>query len=287
MILDRAPANMSKVYFGQSGSDANETNIKLIWYYNNMPGALKEKIISRWRSYHRSGLMTGSLTGLELFHNKFDLPLSQVILYRSALLFPALLIWIKAKQRFVAAWRSWRAESRKRARTPLQRSSGEPCSAPEASAATTDRLPEHNQTVLKKHDILLIADEVVTGFGRLGMFGSEHYGMEPDIITILRVNIGLRALCLVRSYRKMWKRLANKGTDENGAIGMWLDLFCPSIGAAAGVAGLKLIDDLNLIENARHRWRILFTTIIARGAGRHPMLETMRSEGMFITLLSL
>jgi L-2,4-diaminobutyrate transaminase len=58
MILDRAPANMSKVYFGQSGSDANETNIKLIWY-NNMPGRLKEKIISRWRSYHRSGPYDG------------------------------------------------------------------------------------------------------------------------------------------------------------------------------------------------------------------------------------
>ncbi len=80
MILDRAPANMSKVYFGQSGSDANETNIKLVWYYNNIRGLpQKKKIISRWRGYHGSGLMTGSLTGLELFHKKFDLPLSQVI----------------------------------------------------------------------------------------------------------------------------------------------------------------------------------------------------------------
>ena len=80
MILDRAPASMSKVYFGQSGSDANETNIKLVWYYNNIRGLpQKKKIISRWRGYHGSGLMTGSLTGLELFHKKFDLPLSQVI----------------------------------------------------------------------------------------------------------------------------------------------------------------------------------------------------------------
>ena len=68
------------VYFGLSGSDANETNIKLVWYYNNILGRLeKKKIISRWRGYHGSGLMTGSLTGLELFHKKFDLPLAQVI----------------------------------------------------------------------------------------------------------------------------------------------------------------------------------------------------------------
>ncbi|MFT7593909.1 MAG: L-2,4-diaminobutyrate transaminase [Paracoccaceae bacterium] len=80
MILDRAPDHMSKVYFGLSGSDANETNIKLVWYYNNVLDRPKKKeIIPRWRGYHGSGLMTGSLTGLQLFHNKFDLPLSQVI----------------------------------------------------------------------------------------------------------------------------------------------------------------------------------------------------------------
>jgi adenosylmethionine-8-amino-7-oxononanoate aminotransferase len=80
MVLERSPKNMSKVYFGLGGSDANETNIKLVWYYNNILGRPeKKKIISRWRGYHGSGLMTGSLTGLELFHKKFDLPLDCVI----------------------------------------------------------------------------------------------------------------------------------------------------------------------------------------------------------------
>jgi len=80
MVLERMPSNMSKVYFGLSGSDANETNIKLIWYYNNvLERPEKKKIISRWRGYHGSGLMTGSLTGLGVFHNKFDLPLAQII----------------------------------------------------------------------------------------------------------------------------------------------------------------------------------------------------------------
>ena len=66
MILDRAPEQMSKVYFGLGGSDANETNVKLVWYYNNILGRpQKKKIISRWRGYHGSGLMTGSLTGLK------------------------------------------------------------------------------------------------------------------------------------------------------------------------------------------------------------------------------
>ncbi|WP_037401315.1 aminotransferase class III-fold pyridoxal phosphate-dependent enzyme, partial [Sinorhizobium fredii] len=80
MIIDRAPQGMSRVYFGLSGSDANETNIKLIWYYNNILGRTeKKKIISRWRGYHGSGVMTGSLTGLHLFHNAFDLPRAPIL----------------------------------------------------------------------------------------------------------------------------------------------------------------------------------------------------------------
>src|SRR5690606_39574177 len=64
-IIERAPAGMRRVYYGLSGSDANETQIKLVWYYNNVLGRPeKKKIISRERGYHGSGLMTGSLTGL-------------------------------------------------------------------------------------------------------------------------------------------------------------------------------------------------------------------------------
>jgi L-2,4-diaminobutyrate transaminase len=80
MVIDRAPKGMSRIYFGLGGSDANETNVKLVWYYNNvLKRPKKKKIISRWRGYHGSGLVTGSLTGLELFHKHFDLPLAQII----------------------------------------------------------------------------------------------------------------------------------------------------------------------------------------------------------------
>ena len=80
MIIARAPKNMSRVYFGLSGSDANETNMKLVWYMNNVLGRpAKKKIVSRWRGYHGSGIMTGSLTGHELFHKAFDLPREPIL----------------------------------------------------------------------------------------------------------------------------------------------------------------------------------------------------------------
>ena len=80
MIIDRAPKGMSRVFFGLSGSDANETNLKLVAYINNVLGRPeKKKVISRWRGYHGSGLMSGSLTGLTAFHNLFDLPKASVL----------------------------------------------------------------------------------------------------------------------------------------------------------------------------------------------------------------
>lgn len=78
--MDRAAAHMSKVYFGLSGSDASETNVQLIWHYSNIPDRpKKKKVISRWRGYQGLGQMTGSLTGLALCQNKFDLPLHYVL----------------------------------------------------------------------------------------------------------------------------------------------------------------------------------------------------------------
>ena len=89
MILDRAPDHMSKVYFGLGGSDANETNIKLVWYYNNILGRPeKKKIISRWRGYHGSGLMTGSLTGLDAVPQEVRPAARPGAPHRGALLLP-------------------------------------------------------------------------------------------------------------------------------------------------------------------------------------------------------
>jgi L-2,4-diaminobutyrate transaminase len=76
MIMDRAPDHMARVYFGLSGSDANESNVKYAWQYNILRGKPeKKKIISRWRAYHGSGIVSGSMTGLAAYHARFHLPL--------------------------------------------------------------------------------------------------------------------------------------------------------------------------------------------------------------------
>ncbi|MFK8082253.1 MAG: aspartate aminotransferase family protein [Granulosicoccus sp.] len=252
MILDRAPANMSKVYFGLSGSDANETNVKLIWYYNNILGRPeKKKIISRWRGYHGSGLVTGSLTGLELFHKKFDLPFESIIHTEAPYYFRRANL-DQSEEEFCAHCVSELEMliEREGAGT-IAAFIGEPVLGTGGLVPPPSGYWKAIQAVLKKHDILLIADEVVTGFGRLGtMFGSEHYGIEADLITIAK---GLTSAYAPLSgsivSEKIWKVL-EQGTDENGPIGHGWTYSSHPVCAAAGVANLKLLDDLNLIANA-------------------------------------
>ncbi|AQZ52142.1 aspartate aminotransferase family protein [Martelella mediterranea] len=281
MIIDRAPDNMSRVYFGLSGSDANETNIKLVWYYNNILGRPeKKKIISRWRGYHGSGLMTGSLTGLELFHKKFDLPLDTVIhteapyYYRRADL-------TMSEEDFVAhCARELEALIEREGADTIAAFIGEPVLGTGGIVPPPAGYWEAIQNVLKKHDILLIADEVVTGFGRLGtMFGSDHYGIKPDIITIAK---GLTSAYAPLSGSiisdKVWKVL-EQGTDENGPIGHGWTYSAHPIGAAAGVANLQLLDKLNLISNAGETGAYL-NKAMADALGDHANVGEIRGEGM-------
>ncbi len=281
MILDRAPKNMSRVYFGLSGSDANETNVKLIWYYNNILGRPeKKKIVSRWRGYHGSGLMTGSLTGLELFHKKFDLPLAQVI-HTEAPYFYRRDNLDQTEDEFVAHCVSeLEALIEREGADTIAAFIGEPVLGTGGIVPPPAGYWPAIQSVLKKHDILLIADEVVTGFGRLGsMFGSDHYGIEPDLITIAK---GLTSAYAPLSGSivsdRVWKVL-EQGTDELGPIGHGWTYSAHPIGAAAGVANLKLLDDLNLIANNENVGSYLVGTMKDALAGHHHVGD-VRGEGM-------
>ena len=281
MILDRAPEGMSKVYFGLGGSDANETNVKLVWYYNNILGRPeKKKILSRWRGYHGSGLVTGSLTGLELFHKKFDLPVEQVkhtiapdYFRRDDL--------NQSEAEFVAhCVAELEALIEREGADTIAAFIGEPVLGTGGIVPPPAGYWPAIQAVLERHDILLIADEVVTGFGRLGsMFGSDHYGIKPDIITIAK---GLTSAYAPLSGSivsdKMWKVL-EQGTDENGPIGHGWTYSAHPIGAAAGVANLKLIDELDLVTRAGETGAYL-KAALQSAVGDHANVGEVRGDGL-------
>ena len=281
MVMDRAPKHMARVYFGLGGSDANETNVKLVWYYNNIRGLpQKKKIISRWRGYHGSGLMTGSLTGLELFHKKFDLPLAQVIHTEAPYYFRR-----KDADMTEEQFSAHCAEELERliaaeGADTIAAFIGEPVLGTGGIVPPPAGYWEAIQKVLARHDILLIADEVVTGFGRLGsMFGSDHYGMTPDIITCAK---GLTSAYAPLSGsiigRKVWDVLM-QGTDESGVFGHGWTYSAHPIGAAAGIANLELIDKLGLVHNAG-RVGAYLNARMKDALGDHAHVGEIRGEGM-------
>jgi len=281
MVMERAPDHMSKVYFGLGGSDANETNIKLVWYYNNIRGLpKKKKIISRWRGYHGSGLMSGSLTGLTLFHQKYDLPFDTVRHTTSPYYYRRADV-AQSEEQFSAQCAADLEEliATEGADT-IAAFIGEPMLGTGGIVPPPKGYWEAITPILEKHDILLIADEVVTGFGRLGtMFGSPHYGIKPDIMTIAK---GLTSAYAPMSGSivsdKVWKVL-EQGTDEFGPFGHGWTYSAHPIGAAAGVANLKLVDSLKLVENAGEVGPYLTRTLV-EALGEHAHVGEVRGDGM-------
>lgn len=285
MIVERAPDHMSRVYFGLSGSDANETNIKLIWYYNNILGRPeKKKIISRWRGYHGSGVMTGSLTGLALFHSHFDLPRAP-ILHTEAPYYFRREDRSQTEEQFSAHCAA-KLEEMILSEGPdtIAAFIGEPILGTGGIVPPPRGYWPAIQAALKKYDILLVADEVVTGFGRLGtMFGSTHYGMEPDLITIAK---GLTSAYAPLSgsivSKRMWDVLV-QGSDAFGPIGHGWTYSAHPICAAAGVANLKLIDEMNLVKNAGETGSY-FRAALTDALSGHRNVGEVRGDGLLAAI---
>ncbi len=251
-VLQWAPAGMSKIYYGMSGSDANETNIKLVWHYWAVRGQpQRRKILSRMRGYHGSGIATGSLTGLPMYHRSFGLPLEFV----KHTLAPH--HYWEARDGMTeeefSAYCAHQLERKILDEGPetIAAFIGEPALGTGGIVPPPAGYWAAIQAVLRKYDILLIDDEVICAFGRLGTkFGAHLYGIEPDLITIAK---GLTSAYMPLSGsivgERMWKVLED-GTDMFGSLGHGWTYSGHALGAAAGLANLDILERENLTENA-------------------------------------
>jgi len=284
-IVRKAGMNMSRVYYGMSGSDANETNIKLIWYYNNILGRPeKKKIISRQRGYHGSGLMTGSLTGLETFHKAFDLPMKPVLHTSCPHAY-----WYAKDGESDAEFAQRCADELEElvlAEGPETVAAfiGEPVLGTGGLVPPPDGYWAAIQKVLDQYDILLVADEVVTAFGRTGQyFGSHTYDMKPDLITIAK---GLTSAYLPLSGvivgERVWEVL-EQGTDEMGPIGHGWTYSAHPVCAAAANANLDIVDGENLAGNAHDAGAYLQHSL-KDAFGDHPMIGEVRGVGLMAAI---
>jgi 4-aminobutyrate--pyruvate transaminase len=253
MLIARAPVPMSKAFFANSGSEANDTAIKMVWYFNNALGRpKKKKIIGRIKGYHGITVASGSLTGLPANHRSFDLPLPGFVHtmaphhYHEAR--PG-----ESEEAFAARC----AEELERlilAEGPdtVAAMWAEPVMGAGGVIVPPRTYFDRIQPVLRKYDVLLVADEVICGFWRTGNYwGSQTYAMQPDIMTCAKA---LSASYLPISAVLVNERVFQALADESHAIGTFGHGYTYSghpVAAAVAVETLKIYDEMDIGAHVR------------------------------------
>lgn len=282
-LLKRAPVPMARVFFGTSGSDANETQAKLIWYYNNLRGRpKKKKIICRWNGYHGSSVLTASLTGLPGMHTLFDLPMG-----------PILHVTCPHHYRQAPEGMNERQFSRHLAEELdrlIQREGADSVAAffAEPIMGAGGLIPppagyfEEVVPVLRKHDVLLVLDEVVSGFGRLGTYwGAQTFGLEPDLITAAKgVTSGYFPMSVCYISPKVWSVIESESAKA-GLFGHGYTYSAHPVGAAAALATLRLIDENQVVANVAELGPYLQREM-RRAVGDHPLVGEVRGHGFML-----
>src|ERR1700759_287080 len=259
-LLKISPKGLGKVLFANSGSEANDQAAKIVWFYNNAIGRpRKKKIISRVRAYHGITVFSGSLTGLAPNHNDFDLPVGGVLrtdcpshyLYGLA---------NESERAFVD-----------RIVEPVNGAGG-------VIVPPRDYFPRV-QEVLRRYDILMIADEVICGFGRTGnMFGCEPFGIGPDIMTVAKA---LSSAYLPISATVISETIAEAIIKHSGKLSNFAHGFTYAghpVSAAVALETLRIYEERDILAHVRQVGPYLQEKLRALAA--HPLVGEARGVGL-------
>jgi 4-aminobutyrate--pyruvate transaminase len=279
-LKQMAPFAAAKVFFGHSGSDANDTQIKLIWYVNNALGRPnKKKIIARQRAYHGVTLGAGSLTGLQVNHNGFDLPLPYVLrvrcphYYREAE--PG-----ESEEAFASRLAD-ELEALILHEDPdtIAAFIAEPIMGAGGVVVPPATYFEKIQAVLKRYDILLIDDEVITGFGRTGeMFGAQVVGMQPDTMSVAKgLSSGYQPIGAVLFPDWMDDAL-HDASAKLGVFGHGYTYSGHPVCAAVALKNLELIEQHHVVGHAAHVSKRFQARLQA--FADHPLVGEARGVGL-------
>ncbi len=252
-LLAIAPANMARVLLSNSGSEANDTLVKLVWYYNNAHDRPeKKKIISRIKGYHGVTVASASLTGLPNNHRDFDLPIANILHtdcphhYRFA-------ETGETEEAFATRMAdNLEALILEEGPETVAAFIAEPVMGAGGVIVPPRTYFEKVQVVLRKYDVLLLADEVICGFGRTGnMWGSETFGLKPDTITVAKA---LSSAYLPISGVMVSEDIFDAMILESEKIGVFGHGFTYSghpVCAAVAARTLELMEERHVLDHVR------------------------------------
>ncbi|WP_051888104.1 aspartate aminotransferase family protein [Caballeronia sordidicola] len=282
-LLEIAPDNMERVTYANSGSEANDTQIKLVWRYNNVRGKHeKKKLIARWGGYHGTTLGAGSVNGLSVVHRSFDLPIDRV-LHTDAAEYHRRPAGIISEEHFSLYLAN---KLDKMIETEGSETVAAFIAEPIIGSAGVIPPPagyfREIAKVLKKHDVLLIADEVITGFGRTGSwFAGPGLEMKPDLITVAK---GLTSGYFPMSACLVSDAICEVLYNEKEADGFFGHGFTTSghpVGAAVALANIDIIDKEGLLENSTRIGSYLLSSLREELDGVE-FVSDIRGKGLMI-----
>jgi L-2,4-diaminobutyrate transaminase len=282
-ILRHVPDNMSKVFFGTSGSDANDTNVKLVWYYNNLRDKpRKKKIISRKRGYHGVTVAAGSLTGIPSVHEAFDLPLPQMLHTSAADPYRERPVGMDEPGYARHLADELEALILREGSETIAAFIAEPVMGTGGVLVPPDGYFAAIQDVLNRYDVLMIADEVICGFGRLGhWFGSNCFDIRPDIMTLAKgLSSGYQPISASVISDRIWSVLEEFG-GRLPAFGHGYTYNAHPIAAAASLANLEIIERERLVGNAAKIGELLKRRL-EEELGDLPIVGDIRGKGLML-----
>jgi L-2,4-diaminobutyrate transaminase len=275
--------HLSKVFFGTGGSDANDTNFKLVRYYNNLRGKpAKKKIISRMGAYHGLTYAAGSLTGIPVYHKAFDLPVPDV----RHVSCPHFYRFGKAGETEEAFGDRMVAEVEalilKEGPETVAAFIAEPIMGTGGVLMPPKGYFEKLQKVLDTHDVLFIADEVITGFGRTGhWFSTGGMKLKPDIVTLAKgITSAYFPVSASVISQKIWDVLVH-ASPEFGPVMHGFTYSGHPVGGALGLTNIQIMERDRLIENSAEVGAHLKQLLTER-VGGHKYIGEVRGAGLMI-----
>jgi 4-aminobutyrate--pyruvate transaminase len=279
-LIGIAPAGLSRVLFANSGSEANDTAIKLAWYVNNALGRpRKKKIIARQRAYHGVTIAAASLTGLAFAHTDFDLPIARILhtdapdYYRGAQ--PG-----ESEEAFAARLAD-RLEEMILREDPdtVAAFFAEPVMGAGGVIVPPATYFERIQPILRKYDVLFVVDEVICGFGRTGdMFGAQTFDLKPDIVTVAKaLSAGYVPISANLVSGALYDILLAQ-SDKLGIFGHGYTYSSHPVPAAVALETLKIYAERDIVAQVRRVAPRMQAGI--RSYADHPLIGEARGLGL-------
>ncbi|ODN69763.1 aminotransferase [Methylobrevis pamukkalensis] len=279
-LKEIAPCPIDKVLFCSSGSEANDTQIKLAWYYNNALGRpQKKKIISRIKAYHGVTVMAASLTGLPNNHRDFDLPVASVRhtdcpqYYRFAL-------DGESEDEFVVRLAdNLRRMIEEEGPDTIAAMIAEPIMGAGGVVIPPESYFPAIQPILEEHDIMLIDDEVICGFGRTGnWFGATTMGMKPATLSVAKQMTAAYAPLGAVLLPKFMTDALESQSAKIGTFGHGYTYGGHPLGCAIGVKTLEIYERLDIVGRVRGMAPQFAAGIEA--FADHPLVGNVRAKGL-------